>query len=129
MRISLALMLFLSLFSAAAVGANSHTSDKIMTINRMTGDAAHPQNHCAAADNRILCTYTLYHYEIDGHGRLYFARVTAYGEKNSTVLQSGAMASILICQLNAALTCEMPELDNLPFDLSAYAASENGVIV
>jgi hypothetical protein len=102
-----------------------------MTINRMMSDPAKSSDDCSAQtpDGRTLCAHTLYHYEIDETGKLYFAKVTAYGEKDSSILQPGATALIFICQLNSELACEIPELDNLPFDLSAYTISGGGVTV
>lgn len=129
MRIFMALALLLSLFPVVA-GANSRTLDKIITINRMTNDPAGPR-HCSTADDgRTICTYTLYHYEIDEQGRLYFVKLTAHGEENSSLLQPGKAVSALICQLDAVLLCEMPEVDNkMPFDFGAYSVGNEGVTV
>lgn len=128
MRKLLALMLFVLPFFPATATAGTTEPDKITTLNRMIDDPTQPPD-CAPAGGRDVCTHTLYHYELDEHGKLYFVKLTATGVKGENTLQPGAASFSFICQLNALLLCEMPEMEHSPFDLSAYSIGEDGVKV
>jgi len=110
--------------------AGTRALDRIVTAEMKASDFKEQKENCTTNNNRTICASILYRYEIDEQGRLYFAALTTYNTVDpGSSPPPSSPASTFICQLDSTLNCVLPEVSDQTLDLSAYAVSEQGVLV